>query len=109
MNMRTPASRVDEEVVNEGVPARVGQSPQSVQVHQGNEVPIVGQGDDVLVVPLDMTNRDIREAIINIMRARMTKQNRGIAPRVNSPKSTITSTLRDFVRVNHPIFLFLRF
>uniref|UniRef100_M1DN36 Uncharacterized protein n=1 Tax=Solanum tuberosum TaxID=4113 RepID=M1DN36_SOLTU len=53
---RTPRKRVEEEVVNEGVP---NQGNQSLQVDQ---VPLGNQENEVSVVPVDMTNEEIREA-----------------------------------------------
>ena len=48
----------------EGVPPRGeqviqgGQAPQGIQFPQGQKVPIVGEGDEVPVVPLNMTNEE---------------------------------------------------
>ena len=52
---------IDKDVI-EGVPPRGqqviqgGQAPQGVQFGQGQKVPIVGEGDEVVVVPPNMTN-----------------------------------------------------
>ena len=82
------------------------QIPQDAQVpHQGDQVPIGGEGNEVLVVPVDMNNGEIREALLALARAMITHVTRDIVPRVNALESTITSRLRDFVRMNPPIFL----
>ena len=57
---RTPARRVNKNDVNEDIP------PQVDQVSQGDQVPIMGGGNDVLVVPSEMTNGEIREALITL-------------------------------------------
>ena len=57
---RTPARSVKENDVNEDIP------PQVDQVSQGDQVPIMGGGNDVLVVPSEMTNGEIREALITL-------------------------------------------
>ena len=46
--------------MNEDIP------PQVDQVYQGDQVPIMGGGNDVLVVPSEMTNGEIREALITL-------------------------------------------
>ena len=56
------------------------------------------------MVPLDMTNGEIREALLALARAMTTHVNRGVEPRVSFLESTMTSRLRDFVRMNPPIF-----
>ena len=78
MNRRkTQSRRVEENNVND---KRVDQVLQGTH---GNQVPIVGGGNDVAVVPLEMTNGEIREALITLARALTTHVNMGIAPRVN--------------------------
>ena len=57
---RTPARRVNKNDVNEDIP------PQVDQVSQGDQVPIMGGGNDVLVVPSKMNNGEIREALITL-------------------------------------------
>ncbi|XP_049410605.1 uncharacterized protein LOC125873796 [Solanum stenotomum] len=52
-----------------------------------------------------MTNEEIRTAFLPLARAMTTQVNRGMRPRVNANESTMTSRLRDFVRMNPPIFL----
>ena len=39
------------------------------QVPQGDKVPTVKGGNDVPVVPLELTNREIREAMLALARA----------------------------------------
>ena len=96
---RTPSRRVEENDVNEEIP------PQVEHVAQGDEVPIGGQGNDVLVVPPKMTNGEIREALLTLARDLTTHVNMDVAPRVNVVENTMASRLRDFVRMNPPIFL----
>ena len=57
------------------------------------------------MVRLEMTNGDFREDLLVIARAMTTHVNRGIKPRVNIMESTMTIILRDFLRMNPPIFL----
>ena len=52
-----------------------------------------------------MTNREIREALLALAQDMTTHVTRDIVPRVNALESTITSRLRDFVRMNPPILL----
>ena len=66
---------------------------------------LLGEGNDIPMVTVEMTNGDIREAFLILARALTTHVNRGIEPRVNVVESTMTSILRDFVRMNPPIFL----
>ena len=50
-----------------------------------------------------MINRDIREASLTLARSVTNQVN--MVPKVNVAESTMTSRLRDFVRMNPPIFL----
>ncbi|XP_049348188.1 uncharacterized protein LOC125812755 [Solanum verrucosum] len=93
---RTLARRVEEEVVNEGFPRQGDQGLQGDQVPQEKEVP---------VVPSDMTNEEIRSAFLTLAQVMTAQVNRDVGPRVNANESTVTSKLRDFVRMNPPIFL----
>ena len=59
-----------------------------------------------------MTNGEIRESLLTLARVLTTHVTRGIDPRVNVVESTMnvveitmTSTLRDFMRINPTIFL----
>ena len=61
----------------------------------------MGGGDDVP----ELSNRDIRESLLALARAVTTQVNLSIVPRVNVVESTMTSRLRDFLRINPPIFL----
>ena len=108
---RTPARIVEENDLNEEVPHRVEQVekvPQLSQVPQGykcDQVPIKCGGNYVPVVPPEITNVEIREALLAIYRALSTHVIMGIEPRVKVVEITMTSRLRDFVRMNSPIFL----
>ena len=68
---------------------------------QGDPIPNVEEGIEVL----EMSNRDIREALIAIAQAVTMQANLSMVPRVNVVESTTMSRLRDFVRMNPPIFL----
>ena len=52
-----------------------------------------------------MSNRDIREALPSLSRSMTNQVNSSMAPRENMLESSITSRLRDFLRINPPIFL----
>ena len=80
------ARRLEEGRVDEEVPPQVEQVPQGAQ---GDQIPIVGRGNDVSVVPPEMTNGDTREALITLARTLTTYVN---VPRVNVIESTMTST-----------------
>ena len=56
------------------------------------------------MVPSDMTYENIRAAFLTLDRAMMDQANTYMGPRMNASESTIASRLRDFVRMNHPIF-----
>ncbi|TMW86814.1 hypothetical protein EJD97_020854 [Solanum chilense] len=99
---RTPAKRVEENDVHEGVPPQVKKVEKFLQ---GDQVPIGGQGNDVPVVPPELSNSDIREALYALARAVTTQGNISMVPRMNVVESTMTSRLRDFVRMNPPIIL----
>ena len=66
---------------------------------QGEPIPNV-KGD--IKVP-ERSNREIREAMIATPRVMTMQANLNMMPRV--VESTMTSRLRDFVRMNPPIFL----
>ena len=57
----TPARRVEENDVHEEIPPKVEKVPQGAQ---GDQFPIGGQGNDDLVVSVELSNRDIREALL---------------------------------------------
>ena len=63
-------------------------------------------GNDVLVAPPELSSSDIKEALLALARVLSTQANFSKVPRVNVVPSTMTSRLRDFVRMNPPIFLF---
>ena len=60
----------------------------------------MGEGNKVPLVPVDMTNRENREALLDLARSMTTYVNRGIETRVNVLECTMTYKLRDFVRMN---------
>ena len=86
----------------DGVPPRGeqvpqgGQNPQGKQVTQGENVPIVDQQNKHLVIPLDMSNKELRGALVTLYQAMTTQANRQVLPRMNARESTTTFRLRDF-------------
>ena len=101
---------VEEKHVNEGLPPRSRQVTQGVHVPygvqgaQGDQVPIVEGGNKVSVGPSFMANRDIRQTLLTLARAMTTQVNRDMGPMVNAMKNAVISRLRNFVRMNPPIF-----
>ncbi|TMW89773.1 hypothetical protein EJD97_016640 [Solanum chilense] len=92
---RTPDRRVEENDMQEGIPPQIKQVEQVPQCAQGDQVHIVGGGNDVPVDPPELSNRDIREAFISLARAMTTQANLSMVTRVNVVESTMTSRLRD--------------
>ncbi|XP_049391548.1 uncharacterized protein LOC125855954 [Solanum stenotomum] len=88
-----PTRRVEEKNVNDGVPP---QGPQGDQVPQKNKV---------LVDPPVMTNKEIRSAFLTLAQAMTAQVSQDVGTRVNANESTMALRLRDFVRMNPPIFL----
>ena len=88
--------------MNENILSQVPQCDQDAQYYK---VPIIGGGNDVSVVPPEMTNGEITKALRTLVNALTTHANMGFPHRVNVVESTMISTLRDFVRMNAPIFL----
>ena len=84
MNTRTPARRVDEKVVNGGVPHRVEKLPQCVHVPQDEQVPITNQGNELPVVPQDMTNEEVRGALVSLAPIMTSQTNRDVGPYINT-------------------------
>ena len=55
--------------------------------------------------PPELSNRDIRNALLALDRAVTTQVNLSLVPRVYIMEITMTSRLRDFVRMNPHMFL----
>uniref|UniRef100_M1DA79 Putative plant transposon protein domain-containing protein n=1 Tax=Solanum tuberosum TaxID=4113 RepID=M1DA79_SOLTU len=70
MNTRANPRRMEEEIVNEGVPS---QGLQGDQVPQGDQIPLGNQGNEVPVDPPAMTNKEIRSVFLTLVQA-MTAQ-----------------------------------
>lgn len=100
--------------VNEKIAPQVQQVEQVLQygqgvqgdqiIPQGIQVPIGGQGNDVLVIPPEITNGEIREALVAVARAVTTHVNKGIEPVINFVERTMTSIFRESVRMHPLIF-----
>ena len=75
--------------------------PQVEKVPQGAQVRVVGGSDE----PLELSSKDIRETFLDLARAVTTQVNLSMVRRESVVESTMTSRLRDFVRMNPPIFL----
>jgi len=76
--------------------------PKVIKCLQGDQVP---QENEVPAVPPDMTNEEIRTAILTLARAMTAQVNRDGGPRLNANEGVVASRLRNFVRMNPPIFL----
>ena len=106
MNMRrTPTKRVEENDVHEEIPSKVEEVEKFPQGSQGDQVPNVKGGNKVLEVHPELSNREIREALVALAQAVTTQINLIIMPRVNVVERTMTSRLKDFVRMNSPTFV----
>ena len=71
---------------------------------QGDQVPIVEGGNDVLVVPPELSNSDIKKALLSLALDVTTQANLSMVPRMNIVESTMTLTLGYFLRMKPPIF-----
>ena len=60
--------------------------------------------NEALIFPIEMVNGEILEALLTLDRAMTTQENRVIGPRVNAMESTMTSRLKELVRLNPPTF-----
>lgn len=88
MNTRKiPSRRVEKNDKHKEISPRVEQVPQGVQVAQvppqGDQVPNVEGGNDFPVVPPELSNSDIREALLALARDITTQANLNMVPRVN--------------------------
>ena len=112
MNMRrTLTTRVEENDVHEEISPQVEKVKQVLQGGQGTQGamvyldPIVDGGNDVSVISPDLANGEIRDDLIAQARAMTNHITRDVGPKVNALECTMTSRLRDFVRMNPPIFI----
>ena len=95
---RTPARRVKDNEVQEQI---LPQVEEVEKVPQGDQVPIVGEGDDIP----KLSNMDSREALFALARGVTTQVNLSMVSRENVVVIIMNSRLREFVRMNPPIFL----
>ena len=102
---RTLDRRVGENEVQEEIPLQAEKVEQVPQGAQSDQVPNVEGGNEFLVFPLELSNNDIREVLLALARAVTTQDNLRIVRRITFVKSNMLSRLRDFVRMNPPIFL----
>ena len=65
----------------------------------------MGGGNDIPVVPPELSDSNIREVLLALARVMTTQANLSIVPRINVVERTMTSRFRDFVRMNPPIFV----
>ena len=100
---RTSAKIVEENDVHEEIPPQVEEVERIPQGAQSDQVPIMSQGNNVPVVPLELSSCDIREALLALTRAMTTQGNLSMVPWVNSVERTMTFRLRYFVRMNAPM------
>ncbi|TMW93762.1 hypothetical protein EJD97_011191, partial [Solanum chilense] len=115
---RMAARRLEHERMNKEIlphvkqVEKVPQDGQGVQGAKGSQVP--PQGDhipnvdgvnEVPVIHPNLTNQEIREALLALARAVTTQVNLGMVHRVKVIEITMISRLRDFVRMNPLIFL----
>ena len=98
---RKPTRRVEENEVKEMIPSQVEEVEQVPQGGQGDQVPIVGGGYE----PPEFSNRDIGDSLLALARPVTTRVNLSMMPRANVVESTMTFRLRNFVRINRPIFI----
>ena len=66
------------------------------------------QENEVLEVPPDMTNQEIRAVFLTLDIVMMDQVCRHVGPRMNANDITMTSILRDFVRMNSYFFFALQ-
>ena len=76
---------------------KVEQVIQRVQGASNAQVPIMEEANYVAVVPPDITNGEIRYALLTLTRVITTHVARDVEPRVNALDVTMTSRLGDFV------------
>ena len=92
--------------MNKEVPSHVEQVPQGRQGVKGAQVPPQGYPIPNVkggIEVLDMSIREIREALIGIARAMTMQANLSMMPRVL--ESSTKTRLRNFVKMNPPIHL----
>ncbi|KAH0658138.1 hypothetical protein KY289_026886 [Solanum tuberosum] len=85
---RANARRVEVENVNQEVP-------------QGNQDPQVNQAS---INPPTMTDVEIRSAFLTLALTMMSQANRVVGPHMNPNMNIVASGLRDFTRMNPPVF-----
>lgn len=88
-----PTRRHEEEIVNDEI------RPPGPQYGQ------VPQGDQVLVVPPDMTNKKIEMTFLTLTKAITTQVNTDVGPGMNFIDNTMALILRYFGRMSPLIFL----
>ena len=93
---------MEEEISNTGIPPQGNKGAPQEQVRLG---------DQELVNPLAITDGEIRTNFLNMDKAMTTQsqaivaqENREVAPCENQNASTMASRLRNFIRMNPPMF-----
>ena len=79
--------------MHEKIPPQVVKVMQDAQGSQGDQIPIVEGGNDFLMVSPEVSNRDIREAFVDLARAVTTLVNLSMVPRINFLESSMKSRL----------------
>ena len=99
---RKSARRVGEEIANVGATLLGNRNSPQVQVVASDQVP---------VNPLAMTDGEARKTLFHMEKSITTQDraitaqaNRDVVPRENQHASTMASCLRDFVKMNPPMY-----
>ena len=78
--------------MDEEVPPQIEQVDQGAQCAQGVQVTIRGEGNEIPVVPSNMNNGEIREALLDLAQAMTTHVNRDIEARMIVVETTMRSS-----------------
>ena len=92
---RTAVRRVGQEIANAGATPQGNRNAPQVQAAANDQVP---------VNPPAMTDGEVRAALFQMNQTIMSQANRKVVPRENPHASTMASRLRDFTRMNPPMY-----
>ena len=93
---RTAVRRVGQEIANAGATPQGNRNAPQVQAAANDQVP---------VNPPAMTDGEVRAALFQMTQTIMSQANRKVVPRENQHASIMVSRLKDFTRMNPPMFL----